>query len=94
MKASQKKAILTVIIAAAVVIASIAVFTKYGTYDQSVPQDPLASRKAKILALAYSDSAVTTNVKQTVMEYVSGPAMLEYNFTHEEKIRIIKFLNK
>jgi hypothetical protein len=88
------KAILTVILAAVVVVVSAVVLTQSGAYEQSIPEDPIALRKAEILELSSSGKEPTPDVKKAVLEYLSGPAMLQYNFTLEEKIKIVKFLNE
>lgn len=94
MKASQLKAVLTVMVAALVVIISAVVLTKTGVYDQGVSQDPIALRKVEILTLSSSGRRPSQDDRETVLQYLSGPAMLQYDFTQEEKMKIIRFLNE
>jgi hypothetical protein len=54
----------------------------------------IQERKAQILALASSNSALDQQTRDMIFVSLSGPKVLEYHFTPDETAKIIAVLNK
>ena len=94
METLQQKGILTVVIVALFVLFLVVVTSKNNQTNSYLSSDPIMARRAEILALASPEKPLTSEVRSTLFQYLSGPQLLRYNFTPAEKTRIINFLNK
>lgn len=92
MKVLQKKAILTIALTVFIIVSVIIMLPKQNISDSNF-SDPIAERKAQILAVASADGGLTAEGRTLIFNALSGPKMLQYNFTPEEKSRIIKAVN-
>ena len=92
-KNAQKTGIATIIIATLFVFFVTVLLQKDNRSDSYLSNDPVLERKAQILALASPGKDLTPEVRAVLFQYLSGPKLLDYNFTTEEKAQIINFLN-
>ena len=91
---SQTKGTITLILAVLIVaFAIVTLSTDYNSEFRLSP-DPIMAQKAKILALASSESALSFEAREIIFRSLSGKKVLQYQFTPEEKLKIIKVLNK
>ena len=97
-KAPQKRTAFVVTLTACVVV--FAVFLLYQnsgeTFTQKKPAavaDPSLEQKARILSIVSSPEPLNEEQKNTLFLSLSGPNMLQYQFTVLEKDMIVKALN-
>ena len=94
MRTSQRKALLTLVLATLVVVFLSVLLTKNSTIDPLNSLDPISREKAQILSLASSNEGLTSQDRSLIFQTLSGPKILQYHFTPEEKLKIIEVLNR
>ncbi len=92
-KNSQRTGIVTVIFAVSFVFFVVVLLSKNDRTNSYISHNPMLDRRNQILAMAGPGKDLTPEVRAVLFEYLSGPKVLEYNFTREEKAQIINFLN-
>jgi len=94
MKSSQRKGVLVIVLATLVVLFFVASLSKTSELKSSLALDPLLQTKYQILAMVSTGNKLSVDDRNTIFQLLSGPKVLQYRFTPEEKAQIIKVLNK
>src|SRR3989338_10251373 len=92
-KVPQKRTAFVVVLTACVVIFAFFLLSKNSEEILQSSVDPVAEQKVKILAIVSSREPLTEEQKNTLFLSLSGPRMLQYQFTGFEKNMIVKALN-
>lgn len=98
MKKHQRKGALTFIVTILVVLFAVVVMvvdyksSSYSSYLASA--GPILDKKEQVLNIVYSGKKLTPESREIIFENISGTKILQYNFSQEEKMEIIKFLNQ
>lgn len=92
-KVPQKRTAFVVILTACVVVFAFFLLSKDNAEITQNGMDPIAEQKVKILAIVSSREPLTEEQKNTLFLSLSGPRMLQYQFTGFEKNMIVKALN-
>ncbi len=96
MKASRKKPSFVVPLATVFILFALFFLLNEGRDAMQSPAsvvDPVSEMKSKILEVASSEKPFTTDDREMLFNALSGPKMLQYSFTNEEKQLIVKALN-
>ena len=92
-KNSQRTGIFTIIIAIFLVLFVTFLISKNNRTSSYISTSPVLEQKAQILAMASPGKDLTPEVRAVLFSHLSGQKLLQYNFTPEEKVQIINFLN-
>lgn len=96
-KAPQQKTAFVVVLTACVVVFAVFILSKNSgeTLKQNSASvtDPILEQKTIILSIVSSREPLTDEQRDTLFLSLSGPKMLQYNFTGSEKNMIVKALN-
>lgn len=92
-KVPQKRTAFVVVLTACVVIFAVFILSKNNEEVSKSIVDSVAEQKVKILAIVSSPEPLTDAQKDTLFLSLSGPRMLQYQFTGFEKNMIVKALN-
>src|SRR3989338_9186099 len=96
-KVPQKRTAFVYTLVTVVVVFAVFVLSKSGeeTLKQNSASvaDPVLEQKTIILAIVSSRDPLSDEQRDTLFLSLSGPKMLQYSFTEEEKKMIVKALN-